>query len=98
MDTSPMFTMATSRPASSFWRTSAAAACWAAARLAGSGDIEKSSGRISLPARSTACRVMSRATILPPAVRGAATTGHAPMTRAAFKVSSSGSPGPTPTA
>ena len=93
-----MFTMATSSPASSFRRTRSAAACWAAARLAGSGDMEKSSGRISLPRRSTACRAMSRATILPPAVRGAATTGHASKSRTALRVSSSGSPGPTPTA
>ena len=54
-------------------------------------------GQNLLPGDIHAPRTMSNASISPLLVWGQASTGQAPSTFMAFTVSSSGSPGPTPT-
>ena len=49
------------------------------------------------PSIGTAPAAISSASIVPPRVWGAAITGQRSIRRTAFSVSSSGSPGPTPT-
>ena len=97
METSPMFSMATSCPASRYCRTAAAAFSCEAASTAGSRLMAKYSGTMVLPSSAfpSALRAMSSASIWPEAVCGAASTGHCRSRRTACKVSSSGSPGPT---
>ena len=68
-----------------------------ARRTAGSRDMVNSRGRMVLPSRGMACRTMSSASISPLFVRGAAITEQRSSVRRALVVSSSGSPGPTPT-
>ena len=97
MDTSPKMAMATSWPRSKWRRTASAASRWAARCLSLSRDMVKNRGRRVFPSRSTTCRAMLSAVISPEAVWGAASTGQDSSTRTAFSVSSSGSPGPTPT-
>ena len=66
-------------------------------RFTMSRDMVKRRGSRVLPSSRAACRAMLRAVISPEAIWGAASTGQDSSTRTAFRVSSSGSPGPTPT-
>ena len=98
MDTSPRFTIATSSPASSGSPMTSAAAQYPAARTLLSLDIPKSKGMIFFPSRRTAPEAILSASIPPEDTLGAAITGHASSATTALRVSSAGSPGPTPTA
>ena len=97
MDTSPRFSIATSRPSSRWARTASAAARWAACCTAFSRSMLKYRGTTVFSPRSTAAEAISSASISPLFVLGAAMTGQRSSTRTAFSVISSGSPGPTPT-
>ena len=97
MDTSPRLGMATSFPAARKRHTASAASWWAACCTALSRDMANRRDRISFPETSMAPRTMSNASISPLLVWGQASTGQAVSTFMAFTVSSSGSPGPTPT-
>ena len=86
------------RPPVSRARTASAARRWAWRRFSSSRDMAKSIKCISLSVRSAPARAISRARSPPAGVRGTARTGQSSSTRTAFRVISSGSPGPTPTA
>ena len=98
IETSPRFTMATLKPASSTRAMLLAARTYSAFRADRARAAVNFSGTIDFRLRSTAPRATSSAGMSPEADLGAAMTGQKPRTSHAWRVIHAGSPGPTPTA